>query len=44
MMLTGIDFFRMLYLMGANRGEDVEEEYEDSFIVDDEVEGESQRT
>ena len=45
MTLTGIDFFRMLYIMGANRGEDVEEEeYEDSFIDDDEVEGESQQS
>ena len=41
MMLTGIDFFRMLYCMGADSGEDVEEECEDSFIDDDEVEGES---
>ena len=36
MALTGIDFFRMLYLMGADRGEDVKERYEDSFINDDE--------
>ena len=41
MTLTGIDFFRMLYRMGADSGEDVEEECEDSFIDDDEVEGES---
>ena len=44
MTLTGVDFFRMLYLMGADRGEDVKGEYEDSFIDDDEVEGESQQT
>ena len=41
MTLTGIDFFRMLYRMGADSGEDVEEECEDSFTDDDEVEGES---
>ena len=41
MTLTGIDFFRMLYRMSADSGEDVEEECEDSFIDDDEVEGES---
>ena len=30
MTLTGIDFLRMLYLMGADRGEDIgEEEYKD---------------
>ena len=40
MTLTGIDFFRMLYCMGADCGEDVEE-CEDSFTNDDEVEGES---
>ena len=39
MALTGIDFFTMLYPIGADRGEDVER-YEDSFIDDDEVEGE----
>ena len=44
MTLTGIDFYRMLYCVGANCGEYVEEEYEDSFIDDDEVEGESQQT
>ena len=42
MTLTGINFFRMLYRMDADCGEDVEEEEcEDSFIDDDEVEGES---
>ena len=42
MMLTGIDFFRMLYRMGADSGDDVEEEEcEDSFIDDDGVKGES---
>ena len=42
MTLTGIDFFRMLYRMGADSGEGVEEEEcEDSFIDDDEVKGES---
>ena len=35
MTLTGIDFSRILYFMGANRGEDVKEQYEDSFIDDD---------
>ena len=44
MALTGIDFFRMLHCMGADRGEDVEEGYEDSFIDVDEVKGESQQT
>ena len=39
MTLTGIYFFRMLYCMGADCGEDVEEECEDSFTDDDEVEG-----
>ena len=38
MTLTGIDFSRMLYLMGADRGEDFKGEYEDSFIDDDEFE------
>ena len=35
MKLTGIHFFRMLYFIGADRGEDVKEQYEDSFIDDD---------
>ena len=34
------DLFRILHRIGADRGEDVDEEYEDSFIDDDEVEGE----
>ena len=35
MTLTAIDFFRMLYLMGADRGEDIGGEYKDGFIDDD---------